>query len=102
MKFCQILKTYYSLIYEMSHLVGLLSTLNKTMEDYQQSALWKAHSHGSDLRHIAVIWSRSRGGFRRRKDVSRNCRQIGRVTTEGNGTPLWYSCLENPMDGGAW
>ena len=21
---------------------------------------------------------------------------------EGNGTPLWYSCLENPMDGGAW
>ena len=27
------------------------------------------------------------------------------VTTihgEGNGTPLQYSCLENPMDGGAW
>ena len=24
--------------------------------------------------------------------------QIG----EGNGTPLQYSCLENPMDGGAW
>ena len=28
-------------------------------------------------------------------------------TTEGiwhalNGTPLQYSCLENPMDGGAW
>ena len=21
---------------------------------------------------------------------------------EGNGTPLEYSCLENPMDGGAW
>ena len=21
---------------------------------------------------------------------------------EGNGTPQWYSCLENPMDGGAW
>ena len=20
----------------------------------------------------------------------------------GNGTPLQYSCLENPMDGGAW
>ena len=25
-------------------------------------------------------------------------REIG----EGNGTPLQYSCLENPMDGGAW
>ena len=23
-------------------------------------------------------------------------------TPEGNGTPLQYSCLENPMDGGAW
>ena len=21
---------------------------------------------------------------------------------EGNGTPLQYSCLENPMNGGAW
>ena len=21
---------------------------------------------------------------------------------EGNGKPLQYSCLENPMDGGAW
>ena len=21
---------------------------------------------------------------------------------EGNGTPLQYSCLESPMDGGAW
>jgi len=21
---------------------------------------------------------------------------------EGNGTPLQYSCLGNPMDGGAW
>ena len=24
------------------------------------------------------------------------------VNREGNGTPLQYSCLENPMDGGAW
>ena len=21
---------------------------------------------------------------------------------EGNGNPLWYSCLENPMNRGAW
>ena len=25
-----------------------------------------------------------------------------RLYSEGNGTPLQYSCLENPMDGGAW
>ena len=24
------------------------------------------------------------------------------VVREGNGTPLQYSCLENPTDGGAW
>ena len=24
------------------------------------------------------------------------------VVGESNGTPLQYSCLENPMDGGAW
>ena len=24
------------------------------------------------------------------------------ISGEGNGTPLQHSCLENPMDGGAW
>ena len=27
---------------------------------------------------------------------------LGRSPGEGNRNPLWYSCLENPMDGGAW
>ena len=27
---------------------------------------------------------------------------LGKKTGEGNGTPLQYSCLENPIDGGAW
>ena len=27
---------------------------------------------------------------------------LGGSTGEGNGNPLQYSCLENPMDGGAW
>ena len=26
----------------------------------------------------------------------------GRSPGEGNGYPLWYSCLENSMDRGAW
>ena len=26
----------------------------------------------------------------------------GRSLGEGNGNPLWYSCLENPMNRGAW
>ena len=32
-------------------------------------------------------------------DLLSPSRENGR---EGNGTPLQYSCLENPMDGGAW
>ena len=26
----------------------------------------------------------------------------GRSLGEGNGNPLWYSCLENSVDRGAW
>ena len=32
------------------------------------------------------------------RELSSLCYVVG----EGNGTPLRYSCLENPMDGGAW
>ena len=28
--------------------------------------------------------------------------KLGRSPGEGNGNPLQYSCLENPMDKGAW
>ena len=28
--------------------------------------------------------------------------ELGRSPGEGDGNPLQYSCLENPMDGGAW
>ena len=27
---------------------------------------------------------------------------IGKIPGKGNGNPLQYSCLENPMDRGAW
>ena len=40
-----------------------------------------------NLRALARLWS------------SRN---LGSRPGEGNGTPLQYSCLETPMDGGAW
>ena len=45
------------------------------------------------------------------KDLSRKlyeainflfCFSLHTLNGEGNGTPLQYSCLENPMDGGAW
>ena len=30
------------------------------------------------------------------------CHEVMGLDREGNSTPLQYSCLENPMDGGAW
>ena len=42
------------------------------------------------------------------KNLSANARDMGlspgsgRCPGEGNGNPLWYSCLGNHMDRGAW
>ena len=33
---------------------------------------------------------------------TRQIEQPSDLFGEGNGNPLWYSCLENPMGGGAW
>ena len=33
-------------------------------------------------------------------NVSQQLSQL--IVTAGNGNPVQYSCLENPMDGGAW
>ena len=30
------------------------------------------------------------------------CPLVPNLIGKGNGTPLQYSCLENPMDGGSW
>ena len=31
-----------------------------------------------------------------------NNKNVHILIGEGNGTPLQYSCLENPIEGGAW
>ena len=36
------------------------------------------------------------------KKTKLDIKEIRRKYGEGNGTPLQYSCLENPMGGGAW
>ena len=42
------------------------------------------------------------------KESTRNAGDLGSIPGsgkspgEGNGNPLQYSCLENPMDGGVW
>ena len=41
------------------------------------------------------------GGARDAKDLGLIL-GLGRSPGEGHGNPLQYSCLENPMDRGAW
>ena len=47
------------------------------------------------------IWIKRK--FEKTKSFKNTNIIIGRAQLgKGNGTPLQYSCLENPMDGGAW
>ena len=34
--------------------------------------------------------------------INMNLSKLQETDGEGNGNPRWYSCLENPMDRGAW
>ena len=47
--------------------------------------------------HVSLSISVS-SGYMPRSEIAGSYGAFG----EGNGTPLQYSCLENPMDGGAW
>ena len=40
--------------------------------------------------------------FHRDGEIEKRNDVLHRIFREGNGNPLQYSCLENPMDGGAW
>ena len=49
---------------------------------------------------IGLVLNRKRYRSKNRKVYLRA--RIDSSTGEGNGTPFQHSCLENPMDGGAW
>ena len=68
--------------------------------------LWKAN-----LQTILTSMSRAGDGVILMTEVSsllpdsayfQEIKPSGLRKGEGNGTPLQYSCLESPMDGGAW
>ena len=60
---------------------------NKRGQIYMKTAFYTAMHHHH---HHFLLWNV--------KELSHTSRLI----REGNGTPLQYSCLENPMDRGAW
>ena len=92
-----------------------------TGESRALSSLWVAHYHcnltyaksrteatSSHESYKGIIIRDS--GFPGGSDGKSSCNmgnpglipELGIAPGEGNGTPLQYSCLENPMEGGAW
>ena len=65
----------------------------------------------SSRTHIKLNYCKVRHGFPGGSEVKASASNagdpgsipgLGRSPGEGNGDPLQDSCLENPMDGGAW
>ena len=58
---------------------------------------------------LVKIEGKKRKGWQRMRcldsitnSVDMNLSKLWKIIGEDNGNPLQYSCLENPMDGGAW
>ena len=67
----------------------------KEKGEFQQKSWWMVFSHGlKEWKQVLFLLNTQLQWFP--VHVLVICR------SEGNGTPLQYSCLENPMDGGAW
>ena len=75
---------------------GLAFVAEKAMAPHSSTLAWK------------ILWMEEPGGLqsmgslRVRHDWATSLYFSLSCTGEGNGNPLQYSCLENPMDGGAW
>ena len=71
--------------------------------------LWSTPAHFCSLLYSSVLmWTRGFPCSSVGKESACNAGDLGsipgsgRSPGEGNGNPLQYSCLENPMDRGAW
>ena len=82
---------------------GWKDLLEKEMTTHSSTLAWKipwtkepGRLQSMGLQRVRHNWATS---------LSLSCHNLintNVITGEGNGTPLQYSCLENPMDGGAW
>ena len=84
---------------------GIPVELFQILKDYAVKVLhlicqkiWKAQQWPQDWKRSIFIPFPKKGNV---KECS-NYGTIALISHTNNGNPLQYSCLENPMDGGAW
>ena len=66
----------------------------------QEDPLKEEMATHSSILAWKILWTEEPGLLQ--SMGSQNWIRVTEHGREGNGTPLQYSCLENPMDGGAW
>ena len=89
---------------------GRLTNACEPTDSFSHGIYLHLDTHTLSSRHIRILWSCSPGMPDWTMDahhcsVIKSCLTLCdpmNCSTPGNGIPLQYSCLENPMDGGAW
>ena len=76
---------------------GETSDTVKPLEIYPHSLVLRLGNHSS--RKCPGLWMPKKW---HRTETANKLNFLSHLSGEGNGSPLQYSCLENPMDGGAW
>ena len=90
----------------MSELLG--KKISKTPDDPKQDIVTEVKTvregwTGAVLcRFPSIGHGHQEGNGEVKKQVTRIFIKMYDSSGEGDGIPLQYSCLENPMDGGAW
>ena len=64
--------------------------------------IWKTHQWPQDWKRSVFIPIPKKGNAKEHSNYCTIALISHTSNGEGNGTPLQYSCLENPMDRGAW
>ena len=85
------------ILYQLSH-QGSPRILEWVASPFSRGSFWPRNQTG-------VSWIAGRfftNWAIKEAPVNSNSTQLNKIIGEGNGNPLQYSCLENPMDGEAW
>ena len=84
------------------------ATVHRVAKSWTQLKQLSAHSHTRILLFSCNLWPMGFAGGSDGKESTCNAGDLGsipglgRSSGGGHGHPLQYSCLENPMDRGAW